>query len=104
MTAHDIIDSRALQSDRVQSGAGRAEADQAFLFAEAGTSRRAITRNPMELPASDQGWRLVKTFTLGVQHVMPIDKEPEPILRAIFADGYYVWDDARLAEPSGTGQ
>lgn len=105
MTAIDTFLVRALQSDdSPQTGAGRAEADQAFLFDEAGSSRRAITRNPMELPASEQGWRLVNTFTLGVQHIMPIDKDPEPVLRAIFADGYYVWDDAILAEPSGTGQ
>lgn len=106
MNADDTViqDQTSQVSGPDQTGAGRAEADQAFLFSEEGTSRKAITRDPIELPASEQGWRLVQTFTLGVQHIMPIDKEPEPVLRAIFADGFYVWDSAKLPEPSGTGQ
>ena len=104
MNADDMIPEDQASMAIDQTGAGRAEADQGFLFDEAGSSRRAITRNPMELPASDQGWRLVQTFALGVQHVMPVDKEPEPVLRAIFAEGFYVWDGAKLPEPSGTGQ
>lgn len=91
-------------SDTAQNGAGSADADQAFLFAENGTSRLSITRAPMELPASIAGWTLVQSFTLGVQHVMPIDKDPEPIIRAIFSEGFYVWDSAVLPEPAGTGQ
>ena len=91
-------------SDTAENGAGSADADQAFLFAENGTSRLAITRAPMELPESVAGWTLVQSFTLGVQHVMPIDKDPEPVIRAIFSKGFYVWDSAVLAEPVGTGQ
>lgn len=98
------VDLAALANDTEQHGGGRADADQGFLFAEAGTPRFAITRNPMELPPSDAGWRLVRSFPLGVQHVMPVDKDPEPVLRAISADGYYVWDSSGPSEPAGTGQ
>ena len=80
------------------------DADRALLFAEHGTNRKAITREPLQLPMSDAGWELVQTFLLGVHHIMPIDMEPEPVIRAIVADGYYVWDESRLPEPSSTGQ
>ena len=79
-------------------------ADTALLFAERGTTRRAITREPLQLPPSEPGWELVQTFLLGVQHIMPIERDPEPVIRAIAADGYYLWDASLLPEPSGTGQ
>lgn len=75
-----------------------------LLFEEQGGGRRAITREPLELPPSTKGWVLVQSFALGVHHIMPIDMEPEPVLRALFADGYYVWDPNALAQPTGTGQ
>ena len=81
-----------------------AEADEALLFEERGGRRRAITRAPLELPQSDDGWQLVQTFTLGIQHVMPIDMDPEPVIRAIAADGYYVWETEALPQPNSTGQ
>ena len=90
-------------SDTAQNGAGSADADQAFLFAENGTSRLAITRAPMELPESIAGWTLVQSFTLGVQHVMPIDKDPEPIIRAIFSEGFTSGIAPCFPNP-GTGQ
>jgi hypothetical protein len=79
-------------------------AQQALLFQERGSGRKAITREPLQLPPSDLGWELVQTFSLGVQHVMPIDMDPEPVLRGISADGYYVWDTDALPQPSSTGQ
>ena len=79
-------------------------ADRAFLFAERSSSRKAITRQPLQLPPSATEWELVHTFLLGVQHIMPIDMDPEPVIRGIVADGFYVWDEAMLPEPSGTGQ
>lgn len=93
-----------MQPETIAIAASDEHADQAFLFEEKGTSRRAVTRAPLQLPPSDQGWELAQTFSLGVQHVMPIDLDPEPVLRAILADGFYVWSDASLPEPSGTGQ
>lgn len=40
------------------------DVDQAFLFAERATTRKAITRKPLQLPISDTGWELVQTFAL----------------------------------------
>lgn len=54
-------------------------AEQALLFQERGSGRKAITREPLQLPPSDLGWELVQSFTLGVQQVMPIDMDPEPV-------------------------
>ena len=78
-------------------------AEQALLFQERGSDRKAITREPLQLPPSDLGWELVQSFTLGVQHVMPIDMEPEPVLRGISADGYYVWDTEHLGSAEQHG-
>jgi hypothetical protein len=80
------------------------ETNQALLFKERGSTRQAITREPLQLPPSDNGWKLVQTFTLCVQHVMPIDKDPETVLRGISADGFYVWDTDALPQPTTTGQ
>ena len=77
------------------------DVDQAFLFAERATTRKAITRKPLQLPISDTGWELVQTFALGVQHIMPVDMDPEPVIKGILADGFYMWDEGRLPEPSG---
>lgn len=80
------------------------DVDLALLFQERGSSRKAITREPLELPPSDKGWQLVQTFALGVQHVMPVDLDPEPVLRSIFADGFFVWDSNAVPQPTSTGQ
>jgi hypothetical protein len=38
-----------------------------------------------------QGWLLRDKFRLGVHEPIPASIEPEPILRGIAADGYYIW-------------
>jgi hypothetical protein len=38
-----------------------------------------------------QGWLLRQEFKLGMQDPMPAAISPEPILRSIFAKGYYIW-------------
>lgn len=87
----------------VQHDAGDAVA---FLFAENGGSRYAVTRDPagFNLPEASKGWTLDKSFLLAVDHIPPVDAEPEPMLRAIDADGVYCWDTALLPQPKGTGQ
>jgi hypothetical protein len=42
-------------------------------------------------------------FELGVHEAVPAAMNPEPILRGIRANGYYVWSDAS-GSPSGTTQ
>ena len=36
------------------------------------------------------GWVLRNTFRLGVREPVPVAIEPEPILRGIVADGYFI--------------
>ena len=38
-----------------------------------------------------QTWKLMTTFKLGVQEPVPAAIAPEPIIRGIRADGYYIW-------------
>jgi hypothetical protein len=37
------------------------------------------------------GWRWRSTFALGVREVMPRPIKPEPVLRGLRGDGYYIW-------------
>lgn len=48
-----------------------------------------------------EGWQLRTRFALGVQEAMPVAIEPEPILRGIDANGYFVW---RMGSIFGTSQ
>lgn len=77
----------------------------AFLFEENGGSRRAIARDVIgeRLPHAPRGWSLSRSFLLAVEHVPPVDVEPEPVIRAVRTDGYYCWDPSK-ARPKGTGQ
>jgi len=38
-----------------------------------------------------QGWVLRSKFSLGVHEAVPAAIDPEPIIRAIAADGYFLW-------------
>ena len=81
-------------------------ADMAFLFEENGGTRRAITRDVMgaKLPDAPRGWSVTSTFLLAVDQVMPVDVNPEPVIRAILADGVYCWDTAQISQPKSTGE
>lgn len=89
-----------------ESETERADTSVAFLFAENGGSRRAVTRDVagFNLPQANGGWTLKQSFLLAVDHVPPFDIEPEPVIRAIAADGFYCWDEQALPQPKGTGQ
>ena len=45
-----------------------------------------------------QGWLLRQEFQLGTQDPLPAPVEPEPIIRAINAKGYYIWRDPCWAQ------
>ena len=47
------------------------------------------------------GWRCREAFRLGVHEAMPVAISPEPILRGIKADGYFIW---RKGAMHGTSQ
>ncbi len=54
------------------------------------------------LPAVEGGWQLERRFALGVREAMPIKATPEPVLRGLNADGFYVGREGSL--PPGTSQ
>jgi hypothetical protein len=71
------------------------DATTAYLFQCGESDLFAVSRDqtganiPREQCA--QGWLLRDRFRLGVHELMPASIEPEPILRGIAADGYYIW-------------
>ena len=48
------------------------------------------------------GWKFVMTFNLGAQDALPFGANPEPIIRALADDGYWVMTNS--AFPHGTSQ
>jgi hypothetical protein len=48
-----------------------------------------------------EGWLLRNKFRLGVREPVPASIQPEPILRGIAAEGYYIW---RRGSMHGTSQ
>lgn len=81
------------------------DARRAFLFqcGEGDLFAVSLDRNAANIPANicDAVWRLRDAFPLGVQEAMPISMAPEPVLRGIEADGYFVW---RRGSIHGTSQ
>lgn len=81
------------------------DARRAFLFqcGEGDLFAVCLDRNAANIPANicDAVWRLRDAFPLGVQEAMPISMAPEPVLRGIEADGYFVW---RRGSIHGTSQ
>jgi hypothetical protein len=86
---------------------GDDDATRAYLFrASDNPSIHAVTRDALgsKLPAQESGgkWVLDRQFALGVREVMPIKVAPEPILRGLAADGYFIWCEG--SNPFGTSQ
>ena len=79
---------------------------QAFLFKSASGEFLAVTLQSKgeNIPNFDQqNWVLVTEFALGVHEAVPVDIQPEPILRGIKANGYFVWR-AQHVTPFGSNQ
>ena len=82
------------------------EVQTVFLFRNPVEKLYAVSlrRTGDDLPAAQAGhWIFLKQFELGVQRSVPLNMDPEPILRGIVADGYFVWEADRV-EPFGTSQ
>ena len=45
---------------------------------------------PLPVGHCSGGWHLVREFPLSVHDPMPVAMNPEPVLRGIQADGYFV--------------
>jgi hypothetical protein len=86
---------------------GDDDTSRAYLFTASGQPAvHAVTRDPgganLPAPASGSDWMLDREFALGVREVIPLNVAPEPILRGLAIDGYFVWRDG--SNPVGTSQ
>ena len=76
------------------------DATTAFLF-QCGTSDLfAVSHHKTgaNIPTTEcvAGWLLRDTFQLGVHEAVPAAIEPEPILRGIATDGYFIWRTGQM--------
>lgn len=53
--------------------------------------------------AREQQWSFIASFRLGVREAVPVNMDPEPILRGVKARGFYLWRAKRIL-PTGTSQ
>lgn len=82
------------------------ESRPAFLFESENREWRAVAldREGTPLPRDGgQSWTLILSFNLGVHEPVPANIDPEPILRGIRAQGFYLWKTNRVW-PAGTNQ
>lgn len=63
----------------------------------------SLDRTGANIPpaACKEGWQYRDAFRLGVHEILPVSVSPEPILRGIDADGYFIW---RQGSIFGTSQ
>ena len=84
------------------------DARPAFLFHCGASDLRAVTLDGSgsNLPKTlcKDGWVLHTKFPLGVHEPVPATIDPEPIIRGILADGYYIWRDNNASKPHATSQ
>ena len=84
------------------------DAETAYLF-QCGTEELfavSMDKTGARLPRRPctQGWILREEFQLSVQHPVPMAIAPEPILRGIATQGYYIWRSGYAGRPKGTSQ
>jgi hypothetical protein len=88
--------------------AGDSDAQAAYLFLCPHTNCYGVTLDPtgQNLPSQgcEVGWELQAEFPLGVQEVLPTPMNPEPVIRGIAANGYFVWRQGLVRNPFGTSQ
>ena len=81
------------------------DATTAFLFQCGERNLFAVSHDETgaNIPTAEclEGWVLRNSFRLGVREPVPAAIEPEPILRGIAANGYFIW---RAGAMFGTSQ
>ena len=90
-----------------QQPASEANAEKrAYLFLCPESGHYAISTDPAgeNLPGEIciSGWRFVKSLSVEVQHPLPLNIDPEPVIRALADRGYYLLAADGL--PHGTSQ
>jgi hypothetical protein len=88
--------------------AGDNDARGAYLFLCPRTNCYGITLEKSGANLHDQGcdagWQFQAEFPLGIREAIPAPMDPEPVIRGIKADGYFVWREGPVRNPSGTAQ
>jgi hypothetical protein len=81
------------------------DATTAYLFQCGASDVFAVSHDETgaNIPSTNcaEWWLLRKKFLLGVREPVPAEIEPEPILRGIAANGYFIW---RAGTMHGTSQ
>jgi hypothetical protein len=74
-----------------------------FLCLENGHYAVSTNSSGANIPAAGcrSGWKYVKKLRLGVRDALPFPADPEPVVRAVHAMGYWVYDSSL---PHGTSQ
>lgn len=82
------------------------DTSRAFLFESADGAYLGVThdRAGANLPRDGgKHWIMQTEFELGVHEPVPAAIDPEPILRGLMADGFFIWPVNRT-QPFGTAQ
>jgi len=78
----------------------QSDALEAYLFEcdDPGLHAVSLDRSGSNIPrtAGCGPWSLKTAFALGIHEPLPIAIAPEPILRALRANGYYVWREGMV--------
>ena len=73
----------------------------AYLFNGGDQVAVTLDATAVNLPDPDQ-WKLVESFTLGVRNGGLPQISPEPIIRGIASQGYYIWNTSEARGGEGT--
>ena len=80
------------------------DATEAYLFTNGGRYAVSRDRSGENLPKADGDgpWQLVEEVAVGVHEPLPVPGDPEPVLRGLLENGFYVWSTGGSAH--GTSQ
>lgn len=81
------------------------DATTAYLYVNSEEHLNAITgeKDGANLPSADSPWTFRNEIMVGVQEPLEAGIDPEPVLRGLQADGYFIWPMNSI-EPFGTSQ
>ena len=83
------------------------DALRAYLFRSVGDPELvAVARDSTgaTLPSNSGGWQLEQAFALGVHEALPVAMNPEPIMRGIMANGYFMWREGDVTRTTRTAE